>query len=108
MAGIRRRSALSEATTFVHGTLPAAYLQLDDVSGVYQEGSEGFPGSDCLEWVHFQKRRFAALVPPSHSDSRRLVKYASVPTPIHNATAPLLSPSLRRSEERRVGKECRS
>ena len=39
MAGIRRRSALSEATTFVHGTLPAAYLQLDDVSGVYQEES---------------------------------------------------------------------
>ena len=39
MAGIRRRSALSEATTFVHVTLPAAYLQLDDVSGVYQEES---------------------------------------------------------------------
>src|ERR1035438_1884956 len=39
MAGIRRRSALSEATTFVHVPLPAAYLQLDDVSGVYQEES---------------------------------------------------------------------
>jgi hypothetical protein len=39
MAGIRRRSAVSEATTFVHGTLPAAYLQLDDVFGVYQEES---------------------------------------------------------------------
>jgi hypothetical protein len=39
MAGIRRRSALSEATTFVHVTLPVAYLQLDDVFGVYQEES---------------------------------------------------------------------
>src|SRR5260370_29180729 len=39
------------------------------------------PGHDASAW--------------SHSDSRRLVKYASVPTPTHKATAPLLSPSFR-------------
>src|ERR1019366_5874732 len=41
------------------------------------------------------KRQEALGLPASHSDKRRLVKYASVPTPIHNATVPLLSPSLR-------------
>src|ERR1017187_3137825 len=35
------------------------------------------------------------LAPTNHSDNRRLAKYASVPTPIHNAKPPVLSPSLR-------------
>src|ERR1035438_3168463 len=59
---------------------------------------EGLGGSAYMmetvfnPWNVAQKLSSKEEVAASQFDKRRLVKYASVPTPIHSATAPVLSP----------------